>query len=225
MALKPDPRERAFRQSVRAEYDALYPRANALLDELLRRYRSSAVVRLPLPPCPLPRGLEIRDIGRLAGQCQRDGTVVINSQLADHPGEVRATVAHELAHAVVETARRLLLSEHGPRRRRGLPAGIVRRRGEWSAHGAAWQAVARQLGDGGERCHRLPLQPRRRLRRFLYRADCGAEVVLTSVRHNRLQRNRRLEYRLAHRDVRISGRHFVREVASADAHPAQDRGD
>ncbi len=225
MALKPDPREHAFRQSVRAEYDALYPRANALLDELLGRVRPVSASRVAPAPCPLPRGVAIRNIGRLAGQCTRDGTIVVNSQLIDHPDEIRATVAHELAHAVIETARRVLISESGLRRRRGLPTGMTRRRGEWSTHGAAWRSVAHALGDGGERCHRLPLKPLRRLRRFLYRADCGAEVVLTSVRHNRLQRNRRLEYRLASRDVRISGRHFVREVETAEAHPAAERQD
>ena len=225
MTSNPGPREHAFRQAVHASYDALYPLAGALLDELLRRSGPAPASGRPPKPCPLPRGLEIRDIGRLAGQCQRDGTIVINIQLIDYPEEIRATVAHELAHAVVETARRVLLSEKGARRRRGHAAGMARRQGEWSAHGAVWQAVARQLGDGGERCHRLPLKPRRRLRRFLYRADCGAEVVLTSVRHNRLQRNRGLEYRLAHRDVRISGRHFVREVETVDGQLAADRGD
>jgi hypothetical protein len=93
---------------------------------------------------------------------------------------------------------------------------MARRRGEWTTHGSIWQSVARELGDGGERCHRLPLQPSRRLRRFLYRADCGAEVVLTSVRHNRLQRNRGMEYRLNRGNVRIGGRHFVGEVEGSD---------
>lgn len=209
MASKPDPRERAFRQSVQADYDALYPRAGALLGELLQRFGASPAA------CALPRGVEVRNIGRLAGQCTREGTVVVNSQLIEHPEEVRATVAHELAHAVVETARRALLSCYLPKRRRGSLAGLARRRGDWSSHGATWRAVACALGDGGERCHRLPLKPLRRLRRFLYRADCGAEVLLTTVRHNRLQRNRRLEYRWTDRDIRISGRHFVREIEAA----------
>lgn len=217
MGSKTDQRERAFRQSVQAEYDTLHPSAGALLDELLQPFRRSPVFRFPAGTSPLPRGVAIRNIGRHAGQCTRDGTIVINSQLIDHPGEIRPTVAHELAHAVIETARRVLLSERGHRRR--LPAGLARRSGDWSAHGAVWQAVARKLGDGGERCHRLPLKPLRRLRRFLYRTDCGAEVVLTSVRHNRLQRNRRLEYRLRDRDARISGRHFVREVEAVDTPP------
>lgn len=199
--------ENGFRRAVQAGFDSLHPVAEALLGELLRNHQGGT----PLP-CPLPRSIEIRDIGRLAGQCTRDGKVVVNSQLIDHPGEIRATIAHELAHAVVESARRELLARHGLRRRRGAFADMARRRGAWSAHGAIWQSVARKLGDGGERCHRLPLEPKRRLRRFLYRADCGAEVVLTSVRHNRLQRNKGMEYRLAGRDVRVGGRHFVGEV-------------
>lgn len=200
-------REEYFRSAVLVAYDALYPAAEALLKELLQDLHGDSP-----QPSPLPRGIEIRDIGRQAGQCTRAGTVVVNSQLIDHPEEIRATVAHELAHAVVETARRELLARHGMRRRRGRFADMARRGGDWSAHGTIWQSVAVNLGDGGERCHRLPLKPKRRLRRFLYRADCGAEVVLTSVRHNRLQRNRGMEYRMAGRDVRIGRRHFVGEV-------------
>ena len=198
-----------FRRQVLTEYDTLHPRAETALSEFLQRFDMTASY-------PLPRGLEVRDIGRAAGRCTPDGTIVINSQLIDCPGEIRATVAHELAHAVVETARRELLARHGLRRRQGAFADMARRRGEWSAHGAIWRSVARELGDGGERCHRLPLKPKRRLRRFLYRADCGAEVVLSSVRHNRLQRNRGMEYRLAGRDARVAWRHCVGEVEGSD---------
>ena len=206
----------AFRRIVMAEHAGLYRHAQLHVDELVRRFDPCAALGKAPAACPLPRGIEIRDIGRLAGQCTRAGTVVVNSQLIDHPGEVRATVAHELAHAAVETARRALLSRHGSRRRRGVFVHMARRRGEWAAHGAIWQSIARELGDGGERCHRLPLKPKRRLRRFLYRADCGAEVVLTSVRHNRLQRNRGMEYRLAGRDARVAWRHCVGEVEGSD---------
>jgi predicted SprT family Zn-dependent metalloprotease len=197
-----------FRQIVLAEHAALFSKAQAQLEELLRQCGPGK----PQPTCQLPHAIEIRDLGRAAGRCTPGGTIVVNSQLIDHPEEIRATVAHELAHAVVETARRELLARHGLRRRRGAFADVARRRGAWSAHGAIWQAIARQLGDGGERCHRLPLEPKRRLRRFLYRADCGAEVVLSSVRHNRLQRNRGMEYRLAGRGARVGWRHFVEEV-------------
>ena len=210
MTESPRRREEDFRFMVRAAYDALHPAAEALLGQLLQDLHDD-----PPPPNPLPRGIEIRDIGRLAGQCTRSGTIVVNSQLIDHPEEIRATVAHELAHAVVETARRELLARRGLRRRRGAFADMARRQGAWSSHGAIWQSVARKLGDGGERCHRLPLKPKRRLRQFLYRSDCGAEVVLSSVRHNRLQRNRGMEYRLAGRNVRIGRRHFVEEVEAA----------
>jgi hypothetical protein len=197
-----------FRQIVMAEHAALFSRAQAQLDGLLRKFGADP----PQSTCNLPHGIEIRDLGRAAGRCTPEGTVIVNRQLIDHPCEVRATVAHELAHAVVETARRSLLAKRGSRNRRGVHADMARRRGKWAAHGAIWQAVARELGDGGERCHQLPLKPKRRLRRFLYRSDCGAEVVLTSVRHNRLQRNRGMEYRLARDNVRVGGRHFVGEI-------------
>ena len=195
-----------------AEHAALFSQAQAHLDELTRRFDPGAAPGQAPTAYPLPRVIEIRDIGRLAGQCTRSGTVVVNSQLIDHPNEIHATVAHELAHAAVETARRILLARCGLRRRRGAFADMAQRRRAWSAHGAIWQSIARELGDGSERCHHLPLKPKRRLRRFLYRADCGAEVVLSSVRHNRLQRNRGMEYRLSGRKVRIAGHHFVGEV-------------
>ena len=201
-----------FRQIVLAEHAALHGNAQSRLEALLRRFDPGAAFDTLPPACHLSHGIEIRDLGRAAGRCTRDGTVIVNSQLIDHPGAVRATVAHELAHAVVETARRSLLTRRGPRRRRGVFADMARRQGAWATHGSIWQSVARELGDGGERCHRLPLQAKRRLRCFLYRADCGAEVVLTSVRHNRLQRNRGMEYRLAGRDARVGWRHFVGEV-------------
>jgi predicted SprT family Zn-dependent metalloprotease len=213
MSTPTDPREPEFRHNVLAEYAALYPLANTALEALLQRNRAGAA--RSRGTIPLARGIEIRNIGRLAGQCTRDGTIVVNSQLIDHPDAIRATVAHELAHAVVETARRQLLSGGGARRLSRGRADIARRRGDWSAHGAAWRSVARELGDGGERCHRLPLKPLRRLRRFLYRADCGAEVQLTTIRHNRLQRNRRLSYCWNARGITVSGRHFVREIDTA----------
>jgi predicted SprT family Zn-dependent metalloprotease len=208
-----DLRESGFRQAVFAAHAELYPLASALLDELLRRFKR-ARARAPRP-APLARGIEIRNIGRLAGQCTREGTLVINSQLIDHPGEIRATVAHELAHAVVEAARRNLLAGNGRPRLSGPARDMARRSGEWSAHGAIWRQIIGRLGEGGERCHRLPLQPVRRLRRFLYRADCGAEVQLTSIRHNRLQRNRHLSYRWGTNGVVLAGRHFLREIDPA----------
>ena len=208
-------RESDFRRNVFAIHAELYPLANTLLAELLQHHRTITPRSRASAPGPLARGIEIRNIGRLAGQCTHEGTIVINSQLVDHPGEIRATVAHELAHAVVNAARKSLLSGSRRLRLSNTVRDIARRTGAWSAHGAIWRDVAHRLGDGGERCHRLPLKPVRRLRRFLYRTDCGAEVVLTTIRHNRLQRNRRLSYRLTAKGAVLSGRHFVREFDTA----------
>jgi predicted SprT family Zn-dependent metalloprotease len=210
-----DERESDFRRNVFAVHAELYPLANAALMELLQRHRTITPRSRASTAGPLARGIEIRNIGRLAGQCTHEGTIVINIQLVDHPGEIRATVAHELAHAVVNAARESLLSGAGRFRESATLRDLARRTGAWSAHGATWREIAHHLGDGGERCHRLPLKPVRRLRRFLYRTDCGAEVHLTTIRHNRLQRNHRLSYRLGARGVFLSGRHFVREVDTA----------
>lgn len=205
-------RERRFREEALRAYEELFPRASGALEALLSSQSVAFGLPSRTPPPAVPRGLAIRNIGRSAGQCARDGTIVINAQLVDFPDDLRDTVAHELAHAVVETARRWLSAKRGRMRDRETLRRLACRHGEWAAHGAVWKSVARQLGDSGDRCHALPLRPLRRQRRFLYRADCGAEKVLSAVRHNRLQRDRRLWYRWRTDGVRIFGRHFVGEV-------------
>lgn len=201
-----------FRRRVSDIYDELHPRANDALIVLLRRVEIASSIAAGQKLPTLGRGLEIRNMGRAAGQCRPDGTVVINSQLIDWPDDVRDTVAHELAHAVVETARRQLLAQRRWRGNRDTSDKAREKAGEWSVHGALWKTVARELGDSGDRCHKLPLKPLRHMRRFLYRADCGTEVVLSTVRHHRLQRDRTFGYVLKRKGVRVFGRHFVGEV-------------
>lgn len=199
--------EREFRRCVTRAFEDLYPCALEALHGLLDGRSAAAPAR------SLPRRITIRNLGRAAGRFDPETGIVINSQLIDFPGDIRDTVAHELAHAVVETARRVLLAGvRGRLRNRLLIRQAAHRRGDWAAHGAVWRSVARRLGDSGDRCHALPLQPLRRQRRFLYRADCGAEKVLTTIRHNRLQRNRRLWYQWRADGVQIFARHFVGEV-------------
>ena len=198
--------ERRFRATVEAAYDELFPAANEALGELLGRLGVGAA------QVSLARDLTVRNIGRAAGKCGPGGAVIINSQLIGFPDDIQDTVAHELAHAVIETARRALGS---PARRivnRGTARAARSRDGDWAAHGALWQSVARKLGDTGDRCHSLPLQPVRRLRRFLYRSDDGHEVILSSVRHRRLQRDPSLAYRFPHNGVTVLARHFAGEV-------------
>ena len=198
-------RERRFRETVSRLYDELYPQAQCALDDLLQRLGGK-------PGVVLQRGLSVRNIGRAAGKCAPGGALIVNSQLVDFPDDVRDTLAHELAHAVVETARLNLPSSFWRARGAGRARDRRNRTGPWSSHGALWKDVATRLGDSGDRCHRLPLQPVRRLRRYLYRADCGTEVVLTSVRHRRLQRDRASAYHWPRKGVSVRARHYVEEI-------------
>ena len=56
-------------------------------------------------------------------------------------------------------------------------------------HNAGWQRVCVRLGGSGQRlAHGIKVEPARKVRKFAYVATCGTAVVLTSVRHNRIQR-------------------------------------
>ena len=186
----------AFHATVTRAFARMLPRADRTLAELLvRNGVGRATVRLQLRLC-------VRNIGRAAGQVRGD-VLTINSQLVAFPDEVPNTLAHELAHAVVDAARRRLRIRH--------------RRGAWSPHGAAWKSVARQLGDSGDRCHRMPLSPMRQTARFLYRLPDGTERILGAIRHNRLQRNRNGGYLFRGDAEPVRGRHFVAELEHAPA--------
>jgi predicted SprT family Zn-dependent metalloprotease len=182
------PAEAEFRSAAAGEFNRLLPLAERALDDLLRQHGRSCA------PLRLRPQLRIRNIGRTAGQAHR-AVVTLNAQLVGFPEEVSPTLAHELAHVVVDEARHQL--------------GIRHRRGAWSAHGAVWRAVARQLGDADDRCHRLPLQPLRSVSRYLYRLPDGTERVLSAVRHNRLHRNRGLSYHFRGDSEPVRRRHFV----------------
>ena len=198
-------RELRFRETAARIYDELFPAAQEALDGLLERLGGRRDV-------VLKRGLSVRNIGRAAGKCTAGGEIIVNSQLIDFPDDLRNTVAHELAHAVVETARISLLAMWAPPGGPATRRNCRRRTGPWSAHGDYWKAVAAQLGDTGDRCHQLPLKPVRKLRRYLYRADCGTEMVLSSVRHRRLQREPGFAYHWPRKAVTVYARHLVGEV-------------
>lgn len=128
--------------------------------------------------------LTIADLGSRAGVCRYrrgpslervvDCEVRINSQLATvAPDEVADTLAHEFAHAIVETMR--VWKGH-------------RRKGLWSSHGAIWRMVMRTLGYQPSRCHTLDLKPTRRERRWVYEAACGTRVRVSTTLHNRIQK-------------------------------------
>lgn len=185
-----------FRQRARRVFRDLLPRADEALRSVLLRhgYRRR---------CTLADvELEIRDLGQTAGQV-RGRVVTINSQLAEHPHALRGIIAHELAHVVADTARRTL------RKRR--------RSDEWSTHGSIWVEVAQWLGDSGETCHTLPLKPVRVLSMHLYRLSDGTERVLSAIRHNRLQRNRRKWYLWPGDSEPVRWRHYIGEIPAKAA--------
>lgn len=182
------PADAEFRSAASSEFARLLPQAECVLAELLvERGLAAGSIRLR------PR-LRIRNLGRTAGHA-RHGVVTINAQLVEFPGELQRTLAHELAHVVVDEARGRL--------------GIRHRRGHWAAHGTAWRAVARRLGDAGDRCHRLPLKPLRTITRYLYRLPDGTERVLSAIRHNRLQRHRGLSYHFRGDSEPVRRQHLV----------------
>lgn len=186
-------RDQAFRERAMRIYSLLRPRAEQALRNLIEE-------RQPGAKQPDFGGqLVIRNLGRAAGQV-RGNVVSINLQLVDFQDHLSDTLAHELAHVVVDTARKHF--------------GIRHRRGDWSPHGPVWKTVAQQLGDNGDRCHRLPLQPRHRVSRYLYRLPDGTERVLSAIRHNRLQRSNRNRYHFRGDSEPVRGLHFVAQVSS-----------
>jgi predicted SprT family Zn-dependent metalloprotease len=158
-----------LQRQAQAILEGMLPLAEKQLDGLVRQTIPGR--KAHLPEC----SLVVRNLGRSAGKVI-GGTVIINQQLANHPDSLYPTVAHELAHVVVEQARRQLRIRH--------------RNGQWSAHGAVWRRVATALGDTGKRCHDLNLEPSRTVSRYLYRLPDGTERHLSAVRHHRLQKNR-----------------------------------
>ncbi len=87
--------------------------------------------------------------------------------LEAHPQEMlKETLPHELAHIV---AHRLF----GPRIK---------------PHGHEWRTVMSAFGKSPEVQHAMPVEPSRKLRRFLYHCACPSGVELTTIRHKRARR-------------------------------------
>lgn len=108
--------------------------------------------------------------GQAAGLANGQRSLIrFNRELAErYPDEfVAQTVPHELAHLVA-------FKKFGGRIR---------------PHGREWQAVIVALGAEPRRTHSYEVTPTRRLKRFAYQCHCpGSEYLLTSIRHNRIQR-------------------------------------
>ena len=83
---------------------------------------------------------------------------------------LKATVPHEVAHLAAY----------------GLYGSKVR------PHGGEWQAICRDLGGDGRRCHQYDVPPVRQVRRFLYACACQT-VYLSIIRVNRM-RSRHVRY-------------------------------
>ena len=181
-----------LQRQAQAILEGMLPLAEKQLDGLVRHRKPGRIAQLP--KCTLV----VRNIGRSAGKVI-GGTVIINQQLVDHPESLLPTVAHELAHVVVDQARRLLR--------------VRQRNGQWSAHGTVWRDVARALGDTGRRCHELNLKPVRTVCHYLYRLPDGTERRLSAVRHHRLQKDRLGGYRWPGDSEPVRWNHLVGKIA------------
>lgn len=80
---------------------------------------------------------------------------------------IRATVPHEVAHLTAY----------------GLYRGAVR------PHGPEWQAICRDLGGDGQRCHQHDAPAARQIQQFPYACGCQT-VYLSIIRVNRMRRRR-----------------------------------
>lgn len=145
--------------------------------------------------------LVVRNLGKRGGHyqgCRGDGTVTLNTQLLAQPdADLTNTLRHELAHWVASALRHSL--------------GVRSRRGRWSSHGLEWKRAALALGCTGDRCHTMALEPTRKVRQWLYLLECGTEVKLSTVRHNKVMRG--YTYRLKSTKSKLSRECFIREAA------------
>jgi hypothetical protein len=133
-------RRNTFHQEVTDIFTELKRDADVVFSNLWIRFRKDRWT-----PRTFPCRVEIKDLGRDAGQAQ-SGMVVINSQLVDHPDEVRETIAHELAHAIVWGLARgfntqPILDQHH------------------HTHSALWKETAIALGSTGDAHHSMALIP------------------------------------------------------------------
>jgi SprT protein len=79
-------------------------------------------------------------------------------------------------------------------------------------HCDGWKSICIALGGIGTRTiEGLDLKPSKTYRKFLYRTDYGNDVVLSTIRHNKLQRGKVVEYFL-NKTIRIKASHFLQEI-------------
>ena len=126
-----------------------------------------------------------------AGEASREGTALklrFNSQVPESVLNAEV-IPHEIAHLVC-----FLRPELG------------------KGHDAGWKGVCLSLGGVGTRTITgLDLKPSRVTKKFLYRTDSGKDAVLTSIRHNKLQKGKVFEY-ILNKQFSIKAEHFLQEL-------------
>lgn len=111
------------------------------------------------------------------GQAVGGSVIRLHPEAADLLGDAYVeTIVHEACHIAQEQERRSLFAP---------------KTGQYSAHGAVWRTMMRQVGASPDRVARLPegvtLTPARTVERFVVECGCRQHVV-SKVRANRLAR-------------------------------------
>jgi SprT protein len=79
-------------------------------------------------------------------------------------------------------------------------------------HCDGWKSICIALGGIGTKTIKgLDLKASKTYKKFLYRTDHGNDVVLSTIRHNKLQRGKVAEYFL-NKTIRIKAEHFLQEI-------------
>ena len=106
---------------------------------------------------------------------------------------VRETIPHEVAH-LVAFAKPELRAKH---------------------HNTQWRRISQALGCKGERCHSIELTPAKRVTRYRYRTDSGAEVISGPKHHKQIQAHGRLAGIRSRATREVLDRHHFVEAFTA----------
>jgi len=105
--------------------------------------------------------------GTAAGTCTYNQKYNFNLQIAQNNDGFDQTVYHEVAHQIA-------VQVYGY-------AG--------KGHGRGWQTVMRTLGRNPDRCHNYSnVVAARKTKKYDYSCGCGRELVVSSVRYNKVMR-------------------------------------
>jgi len=81
------------------------------------------------------------------------------------------TVPHEVAHMIIQVMfRQKLFGSRKPQ-----------------THGREWKMLMAKVGADNTRCHKYETKSARKVKRFIYKAECGCEGEFTAQRHKRQQ--------------------------------------